>query len=286
MAACGSVSLDECTPKYVSRGDLDAVGVLAEERDVEVVVQDRGLGLVPQALDVERAARVLHLAAHVLRDGGGLLLLVVARLVVADLLDVLHCQRRAALRVTAGRAHRRAQQPAQVDAVMAVEAAVLGGDERVLQVLRHLAQRHRHAVLGEDARQRRSCCRARRASWAAAACVSGRLHVVFWNCVRSAWPPARCPARTAAPPLQPARRWRPAPATACRSSASGWVDGRQLPRGIRVRAGRCGVRSLRPGSGWAPGAQRAHAGALRRRAGRRWCAGRPGRARRRAAPAR
>ena len=84
---------------------LDAVGVLAEEGDVEVVVQDRRLRLVLDVLDAQGALGVLHLAVEGLRDRRGLLLLVVAGLVVADLLDVLHRQRRSTLGVAAGGVH-------------------------------------------------------------------------------------------------------------------------------------------------------------------------------------
>ena len=217
----------------------------------------------------EGALGVLDLAVEGLRDRGVLLLLVVAGLVVADLLDVLHGQRRAALRVTAGGADGRADQAAQVDAVVAVEAAVLGGDQRVLQVLRHLAQRDRDAVLGEQrgddglavAGVERGRC---------GGLLSCRLHgVCRGTCRRSAGRPGRMPADVGQRQPGGEHAGRDAGrATSLRASATGWGVRDRLPQGVRVRGSRRARRARSSGrrSGCAVAGRR-----FRRRAGRRSC---------------
>ena len=121
------------------RRGLDAVGAAAEVDGVQVALQDLVLGLL--ALDLQRHERLLHLA------GEGALLGEV------EDLDVLLGDRRGALRGAAARvAERRAQDALGVDALVGLEAAVLGGDHRVLHVLGYVGQGDARAVLvGEPA---------------------------------------------------------------------------------------------------------------------------------------
>ena len=210
-----------------------------------------------------------------------LLLRVVAGLVVADLLDVLHGQRRPALGVAAGGVDRRADQAAHVDAVVAVEAAVLGGDERVLQVLRDLAQRDRLRGPGlKSVAMQRSCRRWRRPCVFCGGVVSCRLQVVFRNlsasCLRDQAEPADV---AAAARRRRGRRRRPARRSSLPTSARvpGWDSIRDEPR-----ASQGTWRRLKsPVRAW--GGPQFAAPALSSVADRR--AGRPGRGRRRAARA-
>ncbi len=121
------------------RRGLDAVGAAAEVDGVQVALEDLVLGLL--ALDLQRHERLLHLA------GEGALLGEV------EDLDVLLGDRRGALRGAAARvAERRPQDALGVDALVGLEAAVLGGDDRVLHVLGYVGQGDARAVLvGEPA---------------------------------------------------------------------------------------------------------------------------------------
>ena len=115
-------------------GRLDAVGAAAEVDGVEVALEDLGLALL--ALDLQRQERLLDLALEGLVLGQ-----------VEDL-DVLLGDRGGTLgRVAAGVAEGRAEDALGVDALVGPEALVLGGDDRVLDGLRHLLERDDVAVL-------------------------------------------------------------------------------------------------------------------------------------------
>ena len=112
---------------------LDAVGAAAVVDGVEVVGQDLGLGLL--LVDLQRDDQLLALA------GQGLVL---GQEVV---LDVLLGDRGATLgRPALDRGDEGATDAGGADALVLVEAAVLGGEQGVLHVHRHLRQRHRLTV--------------------------------------------------------------------------------------------------------------------------------------------
>ena len=113
------------------RGGLDAVGAVAQEDLVEVELED--LLLVELALDLQREQDLVELA----HEG-----LVAAEEVVAR---DLHRDRAAAgLDAARGRElPRRARQSAEIDAVMAQETIVLGGEHRLDEHLRDLFETHR-----------------------------------------------------------------------------------------------------------------------------------------------
>ena len=116
-------------------GGLHAVGSVAEVHRVQIRLQN--LALVHRLFQLQRQHDLLRLARQRLRlgqvrqldqllgDGGG-------PLGVAERADVVP---------------KRAHQPVEVHAVVAVEAQVLGGDEGVLHVLGHARKRHPDAVL-------------------------------------------------------------------------------------------------------------------------------------------
>lgn len=139
MAGLGEVAL--------GRG-LDAVRLLPEERDVEVVLQD--LLLAEFLLDLDRVLQLADLAAERLLRGLGDLLRVVARLLDEDVLHVLLGEGRRALRRPA-RLHvavHRAEDALEVDRAVLVEAGVLDRDDRGLHVRRDVLERDHRAVAG------------------------------------------------------------------------------------------------------------------------------------------
>ncbi len=131
-------------------GGLDAVGLLTEESDVEVVLED--LLLAQFLLDLDRVLQFLDLAAEGLLGGLGDLRRVVAGLLHEDVLHILLGERGGALgdaallRVLV----QGAQHALEVDRAVLVEARVLDGDDRLLHVRRDVLQRHHRAVAGVD----------------------------------------------------------------------------------------------------------------------------------------
>lgn len=127
-------------------GRLDPVGLLPEERDVEVVLQD--LLLAEFLLDLDRVLELTHLAAQGLLGGLGDLLRVVARLLDEDVLHVLLGEGRGALRGAAllHVAVHRAQDALEVHRAVLVEARVLDRDDRVLHVRGDVLERDDGAV--------------------------------------------------------------------------------------------------------------------------------------------
>jgi hypothetical protein len=118
-----------------------AASAAAEVDGVEVALEDLLLGELPLQLEAEE--RLLRLAREraLLRE-------------VEDL-DVLLGDRRGALGgVGAGVAPRGPDDALQVQPVVAVERPVLGGDDGLLHVLRHVRQRHRLAVLDRELAER------------------------------------------------------------------------------------------------------------------------------------
>ncbi len=141
----------------VLRRGLHAVLAVAEQRDVEVVLQDLVLGVL--LLRGEGELDLPHLATLVRVHQRGLLLLVAGgdRLVEQHVLDPLLGQRRGALGVTAGGVVRdRAQDALRVGAVVLVEPRVLDRDRRLAHRRRHVRQRHEHAVLVVEGGHRRA----------------------------------------------------------------------------------------------------------------------------------
>lgn len=131
-------------------GRLDAVRLLTEERDVQVVLED--LLLAELLLDLDRVLELLNLAAEGLLGGLGDLRRVVAGLLHEDVLHVLLGERgralgdAAALRVPV----QRAQDALQVDRAVLVEARVLDRDDRLLHVRRDALEVDHRAVTGVD----------------------------------------------------------------------------------------------------------------------------------------
>ena len=113
------------------RRALDADGVVQERHRVEVQLED--LVLVVDALDLERRDGLFELARDAARAADAL-----REQVARELLR--EC--RATLRRARQRAHDRADGAAQVHAAVRVEAAVLGGDERLHDGLGDLVQAH------------------------------------------------------------------------------------------------------------------------------------------------
>ncbi|CAO0830651.1 hypothetical protein SMICM17S_01493 [Streptomyces microflavus] len=136
------------------RRGLDAVRLLTEERDVEVVLQD--LLLAELFLDLDRVLQFADLAAERLLGGLRDLLLVVARLLDEDVLHVLLGEGRRALRGPAGLhvAVHRAQDALEVDRPVLVEAGVLDRDDRVLHVRGDVLERDHGPVARVDRRDR------------------------------------------------------------------------------------------------------------------------------------
>ncbi|CAG6394832.1 hypothetical protein SCOCK_30065 [Actinacidiphila cocklensis] len=131
------------------RGGLDAVGLLAEEGDVEVVLQD--LLLAQFLLDLDRVLHFLDLAADGLLGGLGDLGGVVARLLDEDVLDVLLGQRRGALGAAVGGVvAERAQDALEVEGAVLVVARVLDVDYRLEDVRAHGRDRDDGAVARVD----------------------------------------------------------------------------------------------------------------------------------------
>lgn len=131
-------------------GGLDAVRLLSEEGDVEVVLQD--LLLAELFLDLDRVLQLLDLAADRLLGGLRDLVRVVARLLDEDVLHVLLGEGRRALRGPA-RLHvavHRAQDALEVDRPVLVEARVLDRDDRLLHVRGDVLQRDDGAVARVD----------------------------------------------------------------------------------------------------------------------------------------
>jgi hypothetical protein len=129
---------------------FDAVRLLAEERDVQVVLED--LLLAEFLLDLDRVLQLAHLAAEGLLSGLGDLGRVVAGLLDEVVLHQLLRERRgalghsAALRVLV----QGAQDALQVDRAVLVEPRVLDGDYRLLHVRRDVLQVHHRAVARVD----------------------------------------------------------------------------------------------------------------------------------------
>ena len=124
------------------RRAVDAEGAAAHIGAVEIEFQNLVLG--EPRLQPDREKRLLHLAL----DGA----LVVQEQVLRKLLG----DRRAALSDTAGLriGHQRARRAGDVDAEMVVEAAVLGGERRLDQVVRKILERNRIIVLDAAAADR------------------------------------------------------------------------------------------------------------------------------------
>ena len=124
------------------RGAVDAESAAAHIGAVEIEFQDLVLG--QPRLQPDREKRFLDLAL----DGA----LVVEEQVLRQLLG----DRRAALPHAAGLrvGHQRAHGAGDVDAEMIVEAAVLGGERRLDQVVRKILQRNRIIVLDAAAADR------------------------------------------------------------------------------------------------------------------------------------
>ena len=117
----------------LARGE-DAVGAVAERRDVEVALED--LVLAQLLVDLERVAHLAELAlAGVLGRGDDVLR--VGRRVGDGQADELHGERRGALLGLAGLVvgDERAGDALDVDAVVLVEVVVLGGDHGLLHDL-------------------------------------------------------------------------------------------------------------------------------------------------------
>jgi hypothetical protein len=113
------------------RGHLDAEGVVEEGHRVEVGLQDLLLGV--HELDLQGRDRFLRLAIERQR-AADLLRVEVARELLRD--------RRAALAPAAQRVQDRRAGAAEVDAVVLVEAPVLGGDQGIDHGLGDLRERH------------------------------------------------------------------------------------------------------------------------------------------------
>lgn len=140
------------------RGGADAVRAVTEIDVVEIDRED--LGLRQLALEANREDQLLHLAAVLLRFGE--LRAFVGReadradLLLADeqrLLDDLLGDRRATLLDIALRreiADRSADDADQIEALVAIEAAILGGQERGRHVRRHALERDDLAVLDRE----------------------------------------------------------------------------------------------------------------------------------------
>lgn len=131
-------------------GCLDAVRLLPEEGDVQVVLEDALLAQL--LLDLDGELQLADLAADRLLGGLGDLVGVVAGLLDEDVLHVLLGQRRgalgdaAALRVLVDRA----EDALEVDRAVLVEARVLDGDDRLLHVGRDVLERDYRAVAVVD----------------------------------------------------------------------------------------------------------------------------------------
>jgi hypothetical protein len=131
-------------------GGLDAVRLLAEEGDVEVVRQDLVLGQL--LLDLDGVLDLADLAAQA--GGAGLLgglgygLGVVPGGLDQDVLHVLHGEGGAALGDAAGLHVPRqgAQHALEIDGAVLVEAGVLDGDDGLLHVVGHPVERDDRAV--------------------------------------------------------------------------------------------------------------------------------------------
>ncbi len=134
-------------------GGINAVGAGAEIDAIEIDLEDLVFG--EAVLEPERQQR--------LADFAGKAALRCQKQVLGQLLS----DRAAALDDLAGReiGDRGAHEPNRIDAEMAVEAAILGGDHRLRQIGRHLRQgqrlaeqiaegRQEAAVRGEDRRAR------------------------------------------------------------------------------------------------------------------------------------
>ncbi|CAM5424985.1 hypothetical protein STENM327S_04879 [Streptomyces tendae] len=132
------------------RGSLDPVGLLAEERDVQVVLED--LLLAQLLLDLDRELQLLDLAADGLLGGLGDLRRVVAGLLHEDVLDVLLGERGRALGDPAAARVlvEGAQDALQVDRAVFVEARVLDRDDRLLHVRRDVLEVDHRAVARVD----------------------------------------------------------------------------------------------------------------------------------------
>ena len=118
-----------------ARRHLDAEGVVEEGHGVEVGLEDLVLGV--QRLDLEGRQRLLDLAVHADR-AADLLRVQVARELLRE--------RGAALGAAAQRVEDGGRGAPHVDAVVAVEAMVLRGDQPVDHMRRDLRQRHPLAV--------------------------------------------------------------------------------------------------------------------------------------------
>ena len=125
----------------------DAVGALAEEDLVQVEGQDLVLGEL--VLDPEREEDLAQLAAQLLLGRE------------EHVAGELHRDRAAALACLVGRGRddHGAQQAGRVDAAVREEPVVLGGDERVDDMLRDVLEAHRDATLLADLREQAAIAR-------------------------------------------------------------------------------------------------------------------------------
>ena len=139
------------------RRGFDAIGAGAEIDAVEIELEDFWL-LLNLRSSQTRQHHLLHLAQER------------ALLGQEQVLGELLGDGRAALRDAAVQdvGHRGAREPDRIDAVVAVEAAVLDRDERLRQIGRQLLERHVGAA-HFAARRQRSCRRSRRSRSSAAA---------------------------------------------------------------------------------------------------------------------
>ena len=123
-------------PEIHMRRGLDAIAALTEIDLVHVHFQDLLLGVLVFDLKSQHHFEQLSFQRLLLREEG------IARELLGDGRTALPCR-------IAARQIRKdcAQDAARIDAMMLIEAHILGRDECILQILRHLRDRHRDAVL-------------------------------------------------------------------------------------------------------------------------------------------
>ena len=149
-AACGKAQVLGVHAEVALRGRLDAVRLLTEEGDVEVVGEDLVLG--QGLLQLDRVAQLLDLAAEGLALGFEYRLLVAARLLDEDVLDVLLGEGGGTLGdASAGRVLvQRAQYALEIHGSVLVEAVVLDVDQCLAHDRRDLVTGYDGAVTVVD----------------------------------------------------------------------------------------------------------------------------------------